>query len=330
MTLEAWVNPAVVSAAWRDVIYKGDDNYYLMGTTDRSGGVAAGGGTFGGGNSNAFATSVLPLNTWSFLAVTYDGATLRLYLNGGLVASQAKTGAIASSTSQLQIGGDSIYGQAFSGLIDQVRIYNGALSQAAIQTDMTAPIGTGTGGGDTVPPSAPSGLTPGAPGQNSLPLSWTASTDNVGVTGYRLYVGGTQVATTLSLNYIFGGLNCGTTYTLGVAAVDAANNVSPISTVSTGDRRLLGYDASVCTWNVDGLGGRRFGGRPVVGCRDGQRRRDGLSSRAVPGQRLHDFAQIGTASGTTYQDASLPSGTTYTYRVRAADAAGNTGRTRTR
>ena len=44
------------------------------------------------------------------------------------MASQAKTGAIASSTSQLQIGGDSIYGQAFSGLIDQVRIYNGALS----------------------------------------------------------------------------------------------------------------------------------------------------------------------------------------------------------
>ena len=88
----------------------------------------AGGGTFGGGNANAFATSVLPLNTWSFLAVTYDGATLRLYVNGGLVASQAKTGAIASSTSQLQIGGDSIYGQSFSGLIDQVRIYNGALS----------------------------------------------------------------------------------------------------------------------------------------------------------------------------------------------------------
>ena len=97
---------------------------------------------------------------------------------------------------------------------------------------MTTPIGSSGGGGDTVPPSAPSGLNVGAPGQSSLPLSWTASTDNVGVTGYRVYQGSTQVATTPSLNYIFGGLTCGTTYTLGVAAVDAATNVSAISTIS--------------------------------------------------------------------------------------------------
>ena len=35
MTLEAWVNPSTVSSAWRDVVYKGNDNYYLEATSTR-------------------------------------------------------------------------------------------------------------------------------------------------------------------------------------------------------------------------------------------------------------------------------------------------------
>ena len=46
MTLEAWVNPTAVSNAWRDVIYKGNDNYYLMATSTRAR-APAGGATFG-------------------------------------------------------------------------------------------------------------------------------------------------------------------------------------------------------------------------------------------------------------------------------------------
>ena len=123
MTLEAWVDPSATSSGWRDVIYKGNDNYYLEGT---SAGIGAptGGGTFSGANANAFGSSPLTSNAWSYLALTYDGATLRLYVNGSLVGSQARAGAIASSTNPLQIGGDSLYGQYFSGLIDEVRIYN--------------------------------------------------------------------------------------------------------------------------------------------------------------------------------------------------------------
>src|SRR5262249_54135919 len=48
MTLEAWVNPSTVSSAWRDVIYKASDNYYLEGTS-ANGGVPATGGTFASG-----------------------------------------------------------------------------------------------------------------------------------------------------------------------------------------------------------------------------------------------------------------------------------------
>ena len=75
MTLEAWVDPATVSAAWRDVIYKGNDNYYLEATVGDA--VAAGGGAIVGGaqNANAFGSAALPANTWSYLAETYDGST---------------------------------------------------------------------------------------------------------------------------------------------------------------------------------------------------------------------------------------------------------------
>src|SRR5438046_5942311 len=136
MTLEAWVYPTTVNSAWRDVIYKGNDNYYLEVTSTNSSRPAMG-GTFG---SDLVGTSALTANTWAHLAATYDGATMGLYVNGVQVTSRAQTGAIATSTNPLQIGGDSIYGQYFAGRIDEVRIYNRALSAAEIQNDMNKPL----------------------------------------------------------------------------------------------------------------------------------------------------------------------------------------------
>ncbi len=140
MTLEAWVKPSTVTEAWRDVIYKGNDNYLLEGTTPNGGGVPAGGGTFEANFVATYGTAPLAVNTWTHLALTYDGATLRLYVNGVQVASQAQTGNLVTSANPLQIGGDSIFGQYFQGTIDEVRIYNQALSPSEIQTDMGTPI----------------------------------------------------------------------------------------------------------------------------------------------------------------------------------------------
>ena len=123
----------------------------------------------------------MPANTWSFLTETYDGSTVRLYVNGTQVASTAHTGAIATSTNPLQIGGDSIYGQFFAGLIDNVRVYNTALSAAQIQADQTTAV---TSGPDTTAPSQPGTLTATVVSGGEVDLSWGASTDNVGVTGY--------------------------------------------------------------------------------------------------------------------------------------------------
>jgi subtilisin-like proprotein convertase family protein len=139
MTLEAWVRPTTVSSVWRDVIYKGDDNYFLE-ATSTSGGVPAMGGTFS--TSSLYGPTALTVDTWAHLAATYDGATMRLYVNGTQVASQPQTGAMATSTNSLQIGGDDIYGQHFSGTIDEVRIYNRALTATEIQGDMNTPIVT--------------------------------------------------------------------------------------------------------------------------------------------------------------------------------------------
>ena len=143
MTLEAWVNPSSVTSAWRDVIYKGNDNYYLSATSCCNS-RPAGGGIIGGSYGEAYGTANLAKSTWTYLALTYDGATVRLYVNGTQVASAAHTGSIATSTNPLQIGGDSIYGQYFTGMIDEVRVYNTALTAAQIQIDMTTPINSTT------------------------------------------------------------------------------------------------------------------------------------------------------------------------------------------
>src|SRR6185437_140650 len=165
MTLEAWVNPSAVTSAWRDVIYKGNDNYFLEATSSASSEPGVG-GTFGGSEGDVEGTAALAANTWSYLAGTYDGSTLRFYVNGTQVASLAHTGMVASSTNPLQIGGDSIYGQFFAGLIDEVRVYNVALSAAQVQSDMNTPVAA-----DTQPPSAPGTLSGSAVSGTQINLS---------------------------------------------------------------------------------------------------------------------------------------------------------------
>ncbi|KAG2866529.1 hypothetical protein PC115_g25480 [Phytophthora cactorum] len=74
----------------------------------------------------------------------------------------------------------------------------------------------------------------GTPTASSIQLMWTASTDNVGVTGYKIYNGSTLVTTTsgTATSYTVTNLEANTTYNFSVYAVDAAGNQSAASTVS--------------------------------------------------------------------------------------------------
>ncbi|MTI27253.1 fibronectin type III domain-containing protein [Fulvivirga kasyanovii] len=87
-------------------------------------------------------------------------------------------------------------------------------------------------GADTQAPTAPGSLSASGVTQTSATVSWTASTDNVGVTGYDVYVNGSLNGTTTSTSRTITGLTASTTYTVAVRAKDAAGNESSASSVS--------------------------------------------------------------------------------------------------
>jgi hypothetical protein len=231
MTLEAWVYPtASQTASWRDIIYKlpadgTHDDYYLMAWSTKASSAPLGGAMFGspGVYRDAIKPSPLTLNTWTHLAATYDGATLRLYVNGVQSVSTNMTGNIATSTGPLQIGGDTVFGQFFAGLIDEVRIYNRALNAAEIQTDMNTPVGGGALV-NTPPPAAPSNLIATVIDAYNVNLVWTDNANNelgfqveraTGAGGPWAVVGTVGVNVT---GYTDSGLAAGTTYYYRVSA----------------------------------------------------------------------------------------------------------------
>ncbi|MFC7441072.1 fibronectin type III domain-containing protein [Laceyella putida] len=115
------------------------------------------------------------------------------------------------------------------------------------------------GGGvvDTEAPSAPADLTVADTTSSSVSLSWKASTDNVGVSGYDVYRGATLAASTTGTTAVVTGLASNTTYSFTVKAKDAAGNVSAASnqvsaTTKPGDSNEVTrrYVAYASTWNT--------------------------------------------------------------------------------
>ncbi len=165
---------------------------------------------------------------WQHLAATYDGATARFYVDGVETASKAFTGNVGDSNTW-RIGA---YGPGptgfYDGAIDEVRVYSRALSLAEVQTDMAEPVASQ----DDTPPTAPGGFVQTSSTDVEIATAWQASTDDHGVTGYRLTRGGVPVATVTGLTYTFTGLACGSGYTLGVEALDSVGHASSRTTLA--------------------------------------------------------------------------------------------------
>jgi len=140
LTLEAWVNP-VSSGNWSTVIFKERPGGMLYSLYSNGGSNRPIGQVFlNNAEQDAPGTTLVPLNTWTHLASTYDGATLRLYVNGVLAGSKAVAGSLAATTNPLRIGGNSIWREFFNGQIDEVRLYKRPLSAGEIQGDMATPL----------------------------------------------------------------------------------------------------------------------------------------------------------------------------------------------
>ena len=182
-TVVAWVwSPAAPSAAPASGPVQRDRNLQINWNHEDAAlrgavGVSVG-GTWYGASFGALAA-----NTWYHLAGTYDGETLRAYVNGVLVtANRAPSGEPDFEPAALEFGARAGAPQYFSGTIDEVRIYRRVLSAAEITGLLVQP--------DATPPTAVT-LTAVTVGQ-AVALSWAAAADpESGIGAYRLYRGTT-------------------------------------------------------------------------------------------------------------------------------------------
>jgi hypothetical protein len=195
MTLEAWVNPSNLTG-WKTFLTKENS------TNNLAYSLSANNNTSGAANQRPVSririgtvtqtvtgTTKLALNTWAHVATTYDGATLRLYVNSVQVSSLAVTGNMAATTNLLRIGGSPALGaQYFTGLIDEVRIYNRALTAAEIQADQNTPLQQ-----DTIAPTV-SMTSPidNATSTGSITVSANAA-DNIAVAGVQFKLDGVNL-----------------------------------------------------------------------------------------------------------------------------------------
>jgi hypothetical protein len=104
------------------------------------------------------------------------------------------------------------------------------------------------GGGDTTPPSAPTNLNASNPTTSTIDLSWNASSDNVGVDGYNVYMDGSLLGTVAGTSAQITGLAENTTYSFYVTAYDAAGNVSSAS--NTDSETTLSSGGGGCSAGV--------------------------------------------------------------------------------
>ncbi|MFO0701157.1 MAG: LamG-like jellyroll fold domain-containing protein [Nitrospira sp.] len=140
MTVEVWMNATTLATGWHTLLSRqvgtgGADSWGLFtrGTTVEF-----------WTNSTDFIAAPVTSGTWTHVAGVLDGTAVRLYVNGTLVATGTTTVPIPNDDNEVVMGassnGNPLISEFFNGTLDEIRVYNRALSQAEIQTDMNTPI----------------------------------------------------------------------------------------------------------------------------------------------------------------------------------------------
>ena len=178
------------------------------------------------------------LNHWFYILTVGKSGT------NDLGSSYAVTGIgidkAANITYRLEsqyLSANSTYANARTyGIQAAIDLYGAGSPEVIATTNAFYAVGVGAayaGAGDTQAPSAPTNLVASGTTSSSTNLSWSASTDNVGVTGYNVYRDGTLVTTATGTTYVASGLTGSTTYAFTIKAKDAAGNLSAVSNTAT-------------------------------------------------------------------------------------------------
>ena len=323
LTISGWVNPENFASVEARFISKADgissSNHYLMAGTINGDALRFRLKTNGVTKTLISIPGVLTANAWSFVSFTYDKEAMRIYHNGELVAQQAVTGEISgSATVETSIGNQPVTGgRLYTGLLDDLRVYNGALSEAQLLELMEHRAGDCVDDGE--PPEIPLDLrvSDTETSSESISLSWSAVSDvgDSGLGGYRLLRDGEQISEQSETGYVDTGLMPLGTYVYGLSAFDNAGNETAAVLVTgmtlpdtqapsdPGNVRAESVtDESVrLTWSASvDEGGSTVAGYEVL--RDGEL-----------------LAELDETS-TSYMDSELEVQSAYAYQVRAFDS----------
>jgi hypothetical protein len=175
------------------------------------------------------------VNEWVHIAITREGSSATFYRNADLVRSWDVSSSPVDFSSGV-IGGEGNYW--FNGLIDEVRLYDRALSESEI-----GELYTYTEHDDTLQPSTPLNVLATTFSPYHIQLSWDASTDDGRVVGYKIYRDGVHVDSVSSTVYADSDLTPATTYAYQLSAIDAAGNESELSTPVEGTTRAVDIGA---------------------------------------------------------------------------------------
>lgn len=177
-------------------------------------------------------------------------------------------------------------------------------------------VNIGMTGPDTQAPTVPTGLASSNITHNSFDVSWSASSDNVGVTGYNVFLNGSLQGTTTSTSYSFSGLSELTNYTVAVSAFDAASNTSSQTSINVGTTAAPDTQAPT---TPTGLSSSAIGSTSFDVSWNASSDNVGVTGYNV----YLNGSNIGTVTGTTANVTGLSPSTTYSVRVSAVDAASN-------